>query len=176
MTSILGLPVPSRDPVFLAIVCVHILFGIASVVSGLVAMLSKKGRGRHSALGTVYFWCLSAVFLSMSALSAMRWEENRHLFILGLASFASACLGRVALRQRWGGWVRFHLIGMGASYILLLTAFYVDNGKNLPGWNLLPQIAFWFIPAMFGVPLLVWTLVRHPLMRKADTPAPESLT
>ena len=28
---------------------------------------------------------------------------------------------------------------MGASYILLLTAFYVDNGKNLPLWRELPE-------------------------------------
>src|SRR5262249_39686800 len=26
-----------------------------------------------------------------------------------------------------------HIIGMGASYIALLTAFYIDNGKTLPG-------------------------------------------
>ena len=177
MTSILGIPVPSRDPVFLAIVVVHVLFGLASVVSGALAMLSRKGRGRHSKLGTAYFWCLFAVFLSMSALSALRWDENRHLFVLGLAAFLSACLGRIALRRRWRGWIRFHVLGMGSSYILLLTAFYVDNGKSLPIWNLLPQIAFWFVPAIFGVPLLVWTLSRHPLVRSLDRTGrgPESL-
>ena len=36
---------------------------------------------------------------------------------------------------------------MGASYIFMLTAFYVDNGKNLPLWRELPQIAFWLDPA-----------------------------
>jgi len=42
---------------------------------------------------------------------------------------------------------------MGASYVFLLTAFYVDNGKNLPLWKELPQIAFWFLPSAIGVPL-----------------------
>src|SRR5713226_5732494 len=37
-------------------------------------------------------------------------------------------------------WARFHIVGMGLSYVLLLTAFYVDNGKNLPLWNRLPPI------------------------------------
>jgi hypothetical protein len=32
------------------------------VITGAVAMLSNKGRGRHSRFGTVYFWCLFGVF------------------------------------------------------------------------------------------------------------------
>jgi hypothetical protein len=49
------------------------------------------------------------------------------------------------------------------SYILLLTAFYVDNGKNLPLWNKLPQIAFWLLPGAVGIPFIVRALLRHPL-------------
>jgi hypothetical protein len=52
---------------------------------------------------------------------------------------------------------------MGTSYILLLVAFYVDNGKNLPLWKELPPIAYWLIPIMLGVPLVVRALLRHPL-------------
>jgi len=37
-------------------------------------------------------------------------------------------------------------MGMGASYILLLAALYLDNGKNLPLWRELPPIAFWLLP------------------------------
>jgi hypothetical protein len=37
--------------------------------------------------------------------------------------------------------VGLHTICMGASYILLLTGFYVDNGKNLPFWKMSPG---WF--------------------------------
>jgi hypothetical protein len=58
--------------------------------------------------------------------------------------------------------------GMGLSYILLLTAFYVDNGKNLPLWNKLPQIAFWGLPAAAGIPFIVRALLRHPLERVAN--------
>ncbi len=55
---------------------------------------------------------------------------------------------------------------MGASYILLLTAFYVDNGKNLPLWNQLPQIAFWVLPSAIGAPIIAYVLWRHPLIRR----------
>jgi hypothetical protein len=57
---------------------------------------------------------------------------------------------------------------MGASYIFLLTAFYVDNGKNLPLWNRLPEIAFWVLPALIGVPILVYVLCRHPFILRFD--------
>jgi cell division protein FtsW (lipid II flippase) len=163
-TVLLGIPIPSTDPVFLSIVGVHILFGIAAVTAGAVAMLSTKGRGRHSNWGTIYFWFLLGVFVTMSALSFMRWAENYHLFILGALSFASAFFGRTAVQRRWHQWPRLHLTGMGASYILLLTAFYVDNGKNLPLWRELPEIAFWFLPSAIGVPLILYALLRHPLV------------
>lgn len=51
---------------------------------------------------------------------------------IGVLSFAAATIGRTALTPRWDGWVRLHISGMGLSYVLLFTAFYVDNGPNLP--------------------------------------------
>jgi len=100
----------------------------------------------------------------MSALSFMRWAENYHLFILGLLSFASAVFGRFAVQWHVHQWPRLHLTGMGASYIFMLTAFYVDNGKNLPFWRELPAIAFWVLPSAIGVPLILYALLRHPLV------------
>jgi uncharacterized membrane protein len=174
-TVVLGIPIPSTDPVFLAIVGVHVLFGLAAVTAGPVAMLSTKGRGRHSNWGTIYFWCLFGVFATMSALSFMRWAENYHLFILGALSFVSAYFGRSAARRRWRQWPRLHLTGMGASYIVMLTAFYVDNGKNLPLWKELPEIAFWLLPSAIGIPLILYALFRHPLVRGFDRPRPDSV-
>jgi uncharacterized membrane protein len=174
-TVVLGIPLPSTDPVFLAIVGVHVLVGLAAVITGAVAMLSKKGRGRHSNLGTLYFWCLFGVFVTMSALSFMRWADNYHLFILGTLSFASAYFGRTAARRRWHQWPRLHLTGMGASYILMLTAFYVDNGKNLPVWKELPEIAFWLLPSAIGVPVILYALFRHPLVLGLDRSRAETV-
>jgi len=171
---VLGIPIPSTNPVFLAIIGVHVLFGLAAVITGAAAMLSKKGRGRHSKFGTIYFWCLFGVFVTMSALSFMRWAENYHLFILGALSFASALFGRTAIQRRWHRWPRLHLTGMGASYIFMLTAFYVDNGKNLPLWRELPQIAFWFLPSVVGVPLILYALRRHPLVLELSRSLPSA--
>lgn len=164
-----GLEIPSRDPLFLATVGVHVLLGLTCTVTGLIAMLSAKRPGRHPWFGLIYFWCLAGVFVTVSALAAVRWSEDYHLFILGAGAFAVAYLGRRARRKQWRNWVKLHIMCMGASYVILLTAFYVDNGKNLPLWKDLPPIAFWLIPAAIGVPLIVRALWRHPLAR---TPPP----
>jgi len=95
----------------------------------------------------------------------VRWAEDYHLFILGLLALIAASLGRTARRRRWPGWVRLHITGMGLSYILLLTAFYVDNGKSLPLWKDFPPIAYWLLPAAVGLPLIIQALFRHPLVR-----------
>jgi hypothetical protein len=129
-------------------------------------MLSRKGRGRHSTWGSVYYWSLAAVVGTATWLSVMRWAENYHLFLLGALSLAAASFARAALRRRWHRRVRLHIAGMGASYILTLTAFYVDNGRNLPLWNVLPQFAFWLLPAAVGLPLLARALRKHPLARR----------
>jgi uncharacterized membrane protein len=172
VTVIAGLPIPSISPVFLAVVGIHVLAGLTCVATGAVAMLSRKGRGRHSSFGTLYFWGLVAVFVSATGLAIVRWAEDYPLFILGTLAMASAWFGRTAMRRRWSGFVRLHIAGMGASYILLLTAFYVDNGKNLPVWRELPPIAFWLLPGVIGLPIMAYALARHPLVRARPPGAP----
>src|SRR3954464_8890488 len=113
-TIVAGIEIPSTSPVFLAVVLgVHIPLGLACVVIGAMAMLSRKRQGRHSKFGTVYFWCLLALSTSATVLFLMRWNENYHLFTLGALSFACAWFGRAALRGRWRYWVRLHIAGMG---------------------------------------------------------------
>ena len=149
MTVVASIEIPSTDPMFLTVVGVHVLLGLVCVGTGAVAMLSEKRGGRHPSFGTIYFWCLVGVFLTATGLAAVRWAEDYHLFILGALSFAAACLGRQARRDRWRYWARLHISGMGSSYVLLLIAFYVDNGKSLHLWKELPSMAYWILP---GVP------------------------
>jgi hypothetical protein len=168
MTIIAGIEIPSNDPVFLAVVGAHVLLGLACTITGVMAILSRKRAGRHPRYGTIYFWCLTGAFLTATSLAAVRWAEDYHLFILGALSFAAAYFGREARRHRWRHWVRLHITGMGASYVLLLIAFYVDNGHSLPLWKELPPIAYWLLPAAVGIPLIVRALLWHPLARQPD--------
>ena len=169
-TVVAGLVLPSTAPLFLAGVGVHVAAGLACVVTGALAMLSRKGRGRHPALGGVYFWSLAVVCASAAALASVRWAEDQLLFILAAVAFAAACLGRAAMRWRWPQGARLHIAGMGGSYIVLLTAFYVDNGANLPVWKALPPITYWLAPGLVGLPILLNALLRHPLARRGVPP------
>jgi uncharacterized membrane protein len=165
-TTIGGIVIPSTNPAFLAVVVgVHIPLGISCVIAGAGAILSRKGRGRHSRLGTIYFWCLLALSISAAFLSIMRWSENYHLFILGAASFGCAWLARSALRSRWQHWVRLHIGGMSLSYLIMLIAFYVDNGKQLPVWKNLPDFTYWLLPVAIASPLIARALFSHPLIK-----------
>ena len=166
ITLVAGLPIPSTSPVFLTAVGLHVLAGLVCVAAGVVAMLSRKGRGRHADFGTIYFWGLVAVFVSSTGLAISRWAEDYPLFMLGALAMASGWFGRTAMRRRWAGHVRWHIVGMGGSYVALLTAFYVDNGKNLPLWRALPQIAFWVLPSLVGAPFIAWALMLHPLAQR----------
>jgi len=91
-TEIAGIKIPSTDPVFLTVVGVHILLGLACTITGAMAMLSRKRAGPHPRYGTIYFWCLVGVFLTATSLAAVRWVHDYHLFILGALSFAAAYL------------------------------------------------------------------------------------
>jgi hypothetical protein len=160
-----GVPLPSDAPWFLAIIALHVAAGVTCVVAGLTAMLSRKQAGRHPAAGTIYFQSLLVVIATMAVVSAFRWSDDAKLFVLGALALAAAVIGRAARRRRRPNWVRWHMSGMGASYILLLTAFYVDNGANLPLWRLLPGWLFWLLPSAIGIPILANAIFRHPLAR-----------
>lgn len=164
MTQVFGIPVPSTDPIFIGIIMVHIPLGILCVVCGFCAMLIRKGRGGHSRWGNRYYWALAGVSGTMVALSLMRWQENWPLFVLGIVSFGAAWVARSHDNPR--SHVRRHATGMAVSYITMLTAFYVDNGKSLPFWRYLPHWSMWVLPALIGLPFLGWVLQRHPLTRK----------
>ena len=165
--KIVGFELPS-DPLFLTVLAIHVPLGLAAVVTGLAAMVSRKGRGKHSRVGTIYFWSLGGLFVTSSALAVMRWFDDYHLFILGAVAFTAAAIGRAARRNRWNTTIDLHIAGMGLSYVVMLTAFYVDNGKNLPVWRDLPHAMYWVLPSAVGFPLIVralhryWRVSAHP--------------
>ena len=113
-------------------------------------MLSHKGAGRHPKGGTVYYWSLAGAFVTASALAFLRWSHDYPLFLLGAGALIAATIGRQARRRRWRNWPLVHITGMGASYVLMLAALYVDNGKSLPIWRDLPGIAYWLAPSGRG--------------------------
>jgi hypothetical protein len=53
----------------------------------------------------------------------------------------------------------------------MLTAFYVDNGRQLPLWDRLPTVAYWLLPLAVGAPL-IWRAVRRARHRALASKPP----
>ena len=87
LTRLVGPPVSLASG---AILVVHIAAGLISVITGAIALLSPKQRGRHPRLGEVYYWALGVVFVTATVMAASRWAQSGYLFFLGSAAFAAA--------------------------------------------------------------------------------------
>ncbi len=158
--EIFGLPIPDAGPIFLSALVVHIACGLTAVTSGALAASAKKRPGRHPRAGHVYLWALGGIFVTATIMAAIRWREDAHLFAIAVAAFGLGLYGYRARRRHRRGWPVHHGIGLGGSYIALLTGFYVDNGPFLPLWNQLPHWTYWLLPSLIGTPLIAVALRR----------------
>ena len=166
-TNLVGIPIPSADPVFLIFVIIHIGISLVAVITGLMAMFAEKTSRRHKKIGNIYFWSISFSFLTVVILSLMRWPNNLHLLTIGVLTFCLTFMGRKLARAKYKRLTRLHTICMGFSYVVLLTGFYVDNGKNLHFWRMFPEWSFYLLPSIIGVPIIIKALLRHPLNRRS---------
>jgi uncharacterized membrane protein len=139
-------------------VLVHVAAGVVAVIAGAAAMLAFKGSRSHRRRGLTYLGALAVVCTSGAGLAILRWPRFPHL--LGLAVLA-AVLGGAGYVVRRRPSPALHLLGMSASYVVMLTAFYVDNGPRLPGWRLLPHAALWVLPSLVALPVVMRALRRH---------------
>jgi hypothetical protein len=164
MIEIDGLPLSFFLPLL-----VHALAGLTCVVTGIVAFSVPKGPARHHRWGGRYLWGYTVVFLTATILSVQRWSADAYLFLLAVLGYSLALGGCSARRLRQTPWLRrllgeywviAHLTGMISSYVVLLTAFYVDNGHLFPIVNRLPTIVFWVTPSLVAIPFVVRAIAR----------------
>jgi hypothetical protein len=167
-TDLFGIPLPSNDPAFVTIIVIHVLLSMSAVATGLVAMFKNKSSAGHRRYGSLYFRGICLSFVTVIILAVMRWPHNNHLLVIGSMTVALTFAGRKFALRKKGEWITRHAICMGGSYILLLTGFYVDNGKHLPFWNQFPHWFLWVFPTLIGVPIIMWVLKRHPLTRSKN--------
>jgi len=148
---------------------VHALAGLTTGVTGVLAFRAPKRRGRHHQWGTRYLWAYTVVFLTATILSLQRMPADAYLLVLATLGYGLALCGYAARRfrqepivRRMLGkqWVVVHIIGVIGSYVVLWTAFYVDNAHLIPGLKELPTLTFWVLPTLISLPFLVVSLSR----------------
>jgi hypothetical protein len=149
-----------------------VLAGIAAVASGAISAIARKGSPRHIRGGRWYYRAITVVFITATILAAMRWRQDYHLFILGAIAYAAATIG-VQHRRRHRPGDTGHIAGMGAAYVVMLTAFYVDNGPHLPLSDRLPTLAFWLLPAAIGTPIIARAIIRARRARASRKQPPD---
>ena len=174
-SRVLGTEVGSTAPIFLAILAVHVPAGLVAVLSGAGAALSRKGSARHVRFGRYYCVAIGVVFVTAAALAGLRWREDWYLFLLGALALAAAMLGYLHRRRHRAGHTG-HIFGMGGSYAVMLTAFYVDNGPHLPLWDRLPHLVFWFLPGVIAAPLILRAIRRARCDREPLSGPPPAAT
>ncbi len=148
---------------------VHALAGLTTGVTGVLAFRAPKRRGRHHQWGKSYLWAYTIVFLTATILSVQRMPADAYLLVLATLGYGLALSGYAARRfrqepivRRMVGkqWVVVHIIGEIGSYVVLWTAFYVDNAHLIPGLKQLPTLTFWVLPTIIALPFLVVSLSR----------------
>jgi hypothetical protein len=170
--EVFGLPIPDEGALFDVALACHIAAGLTCVVTGALAATAPKRPGRHTVSGRIFFWSLAVVFASSTTMAGLRFTQDWHLLVIGWIAFGAGSLGYLARRRRRPGWLRVHVPAMGGAYIALFTGFYVDNGPHLPVWDRLPDLAYWTVPSLVGVPLILRALARRRLLRmRSASPA-----
>jgi hypothetical protein len=159
--DIFGFEIPNAGLTFFVALGVHMLAALGALVSGILAATARKRPGRHPRAGRVYLWFIGFVVASASVMAIVRWEHSAYLLALAVLLSGLATLGWFSRPSRYPSRYRRHAIGMGGSFIVLLTGFYVDNGAQLPVWDQLPPVLYWIIPALIGVPLILLALRRY---------------
>ncbi len=148
---------------------VHALAGLTTGVFGVLAFRAPKRRGRHHRWGRRYLWAYTVVFVTAYILALQRMPADTYLLVLATLGYGLALCGYCARRfrqepivRRMLGkqWVVVHIVGEIGSYVVLWTAFYVDNAHLIPGLKELPTLTFWVLPTLIALPFLVVSLSR----------------
>jgi hypothetical protein len=148
---------------------VHALAALTTGVTGVITFSRPKRRGRHPKWGGRYLWAYTVVFLTAIILSVRDFPTDAYLVVLATLGYGLALSGYAARRFRQEPivrrvvgkqWVIAHIVGMIGSYVVLWTAFYVDNAHLIPGLKELPTLTFWVLPSLTALPFLVVSLSR----------------
>ena len=148
---------------------VHALAALTTGVTGVITFSRPKRSGRHPKWGVRYLWAYTVVFLTAIILSVQHWPTDAYLVVLATIGYGFALGGYGARRfrqkpmvRRMLGkqWIVAHIVGMIGSYVVLWTAFYVDNAHLIPGLQQLPTLTFWVLPSLIALPFLVVSLSR----------------
>ena len=106
----------------------HVLAGLTCVIAGTLAATARKRPGRHPRSGRVYLWGLAIVCTTAITMAILRWPQYVYLLAIAVVAGGLGLFGWRARRRQRPGWILWHAIGMGGSFIALFTGFFISMG------------------------------------------------
>ena len=138
----------------------HVTVAAAALLIGPVAMAARKRRGLHTRMGEVYFWLVVVVSTSGAALTILDWPKLRLFFLIAVGTFAFALLGYLSAKMRWRRWLLVHVLGVTASYGLMVGAFVVNNWHYVTGRHGAHSLVAFLLPGGVGTVAIAWIMVQ----------------
>ena len=122
----------------------HIIAGGTALVTGALAIFSKKGGRLHRGTGRIYFWAMTVVFITGVTLAS--YQFNRFLFLIAFISYYSVFSGVRALKLKqlhkgqrplWYDWLAGGLNTAANLLFVGLGIYYFVQAQGLHGGGLL---------------------------------------
>ena len=127
-------------------IAVHVLCGILSLASGLVAMTANKGGKVHNRAGLVFYWSMFMIFVTTSLFFILYPTNLKYQFFLGIGivSFYPNWSGKRMLSMKKGlvpttiDKIAAYLVGISGICMLVYGAYLTQNPpKGFAGLNIL---------------------------------------
>lgn len=113
---------------------IHVLAGGLALLSGIVAILSKKGQNIHIKSGRIYYWSMMTVIITAVIVSTFR--ENAFLQSIAVFSFYLAFTGKRLLRYKKA------ISPKPIDWIISSIALVVAIGMLIAAIKIMLQIGF----------------------------------
>lgn len=117
------------------LIIIHASFGGIALLSGLIAIIVKKGSKLHKQSGKVFFYGMLASALSALVIAIMPNHFSPFLFVVGVFSAYLILSGRYALKfktaktqvdLKWSKWVSFTML-ITAVFMILVSALNLNT-------------------------------------------------
>ncbi len=77
---------------------IHVIAGTGALISGALAIILKRNTPKHKPVGKIYFWCMTAVFITAIIVSIA--HKNQFLFLIGIFTYYATITAYRALKLK----------------------------------------------------------------------------
>ncbi len=104
----------------------HVLCGTMSLLTGIIAMSSKKGGRVHKKSGLIYFYVM--LLTGFTALPIAYYKDNVFLLLIAIFSLYLVSTGYRMTRRKKGN---HHWIDIAISLTMAIASIYMISTKNI---------------------------------------------